>query len=552
MTDTAASPRALDAQLVAACASSDASGALRVRFFVSEGPSPDLTLLDEVGVGARCVSPSSCLVVECVLPDGSSVEFADVRAGETVADIKLRLKALSTPPDSHAAADDATGVAMQDDDLDKLFSEFKRSTAVAQTRANACDGCDDQAARAPPDVVAAATCPLDEPPPPPPPPLPLSPPPTVAAPAAATCQLQEEPQSLSPPPQPPAVSPPPAAPEAACSTARTWPDGKWQRGTWPEWHAAVLYLFAAVSAWPGSAHVAMLCTVVALVATVFGYVAFCTLVVVVMYARVIHEQRAREAADEVANQMRAEVRAAHRQIAATVAALARADECSTGDVRNRIDLGESDWLNTALATCWTGWLAGWLSGLLSAAVADGLRQRLPPGLDSIALLSLTFDTTPPPRVSSPRALRTSRRGAEQHDVTFALSLVGEVALLVRLAARVSLLRATVQLPVAFRASEADVTVTVSFMEDAPFVRRVRVSLQGQPRVTVSCRPFGALKLMDVTELPGVDGWVQGAVEHALRSTLVAPAGHEWDVLGWWRAEQQRKSDTRLARTSADV
>ena len=81
------------------------------------------------------------------------------------------------------------------------------------------------------------------------------------------------------------------------------------------------------------------------------------------------------------------------------------------------------------------------------------------------------------------------------------------------------------------------------------VRRVRVALLAPPRIDVSCRPFGALGGIDVADFPGVDQWVQSAVEGALRRLLVEPAGHVWDIEQWWVAEQERNAALLAAASS---
>jgi hypothetical protein len=626
MGDQAALP---DAHRVGASAS-PFQGAWRVRFFVSVSPEDGcvtLQHLDDVREAAKLDEPCACVDVECVLPDGSSVEFSAMPADDTVAHVKTRLHAGWTTPEAAAAApaeacaeraavaaepaaaddpappppvdyappppdddeqpamlpaeepflppQDAVTAALRpaepdDDELDSLFLEFKLATArgVPPPPAEQ-DG--EQAAA--PAVAAAAHC---------------------SAPAEAACALDppaaladapvtaEAEQSATPAPpaltersrsaeQAPAAvhaavsASPAAAPQrvegseltVASSSAKVVIAAVAAPAT-PRWLPAASDVLAAVSwactgagpvvgAWQPAAHLAALCTVVALLVTLCGYTAFCTLAVAVMYARVLHDTRAREEAQAQAAQMRAEVTAAHRQIAATVAALARADESCAGGVRNRGVDEDAEWWNAALAACWTGWLAAWLSSTLSAAVSDGLRQKSPPGLEDIALTSLAFDDTPP-RLSAPRMLQRSHNADADGELTltFGLSLLGEVALHLRLAARVSLLRANLSLPVVFRATEADVRVTLAFIQTPPYVRRVRVSLVAPPRIAVICRPFGALgALGDV----GVDLWVKGALEGALRRLLVEPNGHEWDVERWW-LEQKKREREREQRATA--
>ena len=229
--------------------------------------------------------------------------------------------------------------------------------------------------------------------------------------------------------------------------------------------------------------------------------------------------------------MRAEVHAAHRQITATVAALARADEASCGVMHNRVaDDGTTLWLNNAFAQCWTGWLSAWLSTTLAGAVSEGLRQRRPAGLDEWGLLSLELDDKPP-RLSAPHILRSAAVDAEQTMLAFGLSIEGEVALRMRLTASVSLLRAKITLPVTFSASAADITVALAFIRTPPYVRTARVSLLAIPRISAQ------VGSMSFTDIPGVDVAVQAALEGALRKMLVEPNGHEWDIETWWIAEQ---------------
>jgi hypothetical protein len=576
-----------DAEPSPACVGSFASlsseGSWRARFFVTraEGGAVLLQHLDDVLAPGPC-PPVAHVVVECVLPDGVSVEFAGVRADETTAHIKERLLSRATCDAEPGAPDEAPAAAGEpaapasaevpspppcaavadaadddEDDVDALFAQFKQLQKV-------------QAAPAPATPAPAATAGSSAP---------------VRLPKSGGAALEGAPddsQAAAPPAAPASVplqgldkgaaaavdestvTPCPrgrdestSAGAASPALAAAQPTGAHAAAQLPvsvaNALAAVSWACAgaqAVGSWQPAAHLAALCAAVALLATLCGYVAFSTLVVAVMYARVVHEQHAREAAQAQLVAMRTEVAAAHRQIAATVAALARADECSGGAVRTHaLDVEHSEWLNTALAACWTGWLAAWLSATLSSAVSDGLRQKCPPGLEDISLSSLSFDSAPP-RLTSPRALRSQHHDADgETTLAFTLSLVGDVGLLLRLAARVSLLRATVQLPIAFRASEADVNVALTFMQVPPYVRLVRVSLMAPPRIAVSCRPFGALKVVDVTDIPGVDAWVQGAVVNALRRILVEPAGHEWDILDWWIAEEgKRRAAERAVAT----
>jgi hypothetical protein len=537
---------------VGSFASLSGEGRWRARFFVAHADDGAVLLqhLDDVLAPGQC-PPDAAILVECVLPAGASVELADVRADETTAHIKTRLlsraagdaepgavheAAAAEPappapaellPPCAAAAAAAADEEDDEDDVDALFAQFKQlqkapaaPTALPVTppasSAPAPEGAsyDSQAAAPGLDCGAAAAlddgdgCSASAP---------------AALPPAAAVATPCTPASVQPACAPAAVQRPLSVADALAAVS---------------WACAGAQ---AVGSWQPAAHLAALCVAVALLATLCGYVAFATLMCCIMYARVVHEQHAREAAQAQLTVMRAEVAAAHRQIAATVAALARADECSGGAVRTRaLDAEHSEWLNTALAACWTGWLAAWLSAALSSAVSDGLRQKCPPGLEDISLTSLSFDSAPP-RLTSPRAVSALHNAADDEvTLSFAVSLVGDVGLLLRLAARVSLLRATVQLPIAFRASEADVNVRLTFIQVPPYVRLVRVSLMAPPRIAVSCRPFGALKVVDVTDIPGVDAWVQGAVVSALRRILVEPAGHEWDVLGWWVAEEEKR------------
>ena len=288
-----------------------------------------------------------------------------------------------------------------------------------------------------------------------------------------------------------------------------------------------------LGAWHPATHLAALVAVVAMLTSLVGYLPVCAVSVALLYARTHHELRARLLAQAEVQKMRAEVEAAHRQITATVAALARADEASCGVMNNRGGAEEDTtlWLNQAFAHCWTGWLNAWLSTTLAGAVSDGLKHRRPAGLDEWSLRSLTLEETPP-RLSAPHILRTAAAGnAEQTMLAFGMSIVGDVTLRMELTATVSLLRTKLTLPVTLRASAADVTVALAFIRSPPYVRTVRVSLLAPPRISAQ------LGGVNFTDLPGIDAAVQSVMDMALRKMLVEPNGHVWDIETWWEAEQ---------------
>ena len=349
----------------------------------------------------------------------------------------------------------------------------------------------------------------------------------TAEPAAANAH-HVQPASLAEPPSE-------TAPESVAKVAQ----GRGRLSTNASTAEALAKLSWALSglrllgAWHPATHVAALVAVVAMLTSLVGYLPICAAAVALLVSRVQHERHARILAQSEVQKMRAEVDAAHRQIAATVAALARADEASCGVMNNRGGAEEDTtlWLNQAFAHCWSGWLNAWLSSTLAAAVSDGLRQRRPAGLDEWNLCSLLLEDTPP-RLSAPHILRSgTSRSADETLLAFGMSIVGDVALRMQLTATVSLLRTKLTLPVTLRASAADVTVALAFIRSPPYVRTVRVSLLAPPRISAQ------LGGVNFTDIPGIDAAVQGVMDMALRKILVAPNGHTWDIETWWEAEQ---------------
>ena len=467
-----------DAQLVGDCAHAAPAGsrAWRARFFAAAASTAEaiqLSLLDDVAVGGSALPSDAQVDVECVLPSGLSVELA-VPATETIRAFKLRLHrvwSFTAPPagEGNLGKADADAPCRENGDAN---ADAPGSDSVA------CPG-DGGAAAA-----SKAAAPVA---------------PSVPAAQAEPCAAPAEPQ---------------AAWTAAADTL--------------SWALSGARL---VGAWHPSTHLAALVAAVSILTALIGFLPICAAAVAVLYSRVHHEQRARLVAQAEVERMRAEVHAAHRQITATVAALARADEASCGIMNGRAaDDGTTLWLNNAFAQCWTGWLSAWLSTTLAGAVSDGLRQRKPAGLDEWGLLSLELDDKPP-RLSAPHILRSAAVDAEQTMLAFGLSIEGEVALRMRLTASVSLLRAKITLPVTFSASAADITVALAFIRTPPYVRTVRVSLLAIPRISAQ---VGKLSF---TDIPGVDVAVQAALEGALRKMLVEPNGHVWDIETWWIAEQ---------------
>ena len=472
---------------VGACAHASGSGAWRTRVFAAspeDGSLLHLTLLDDVAADGITLPCDAQVCVECVLPSGRSLELA-VPATTTVADLKLRLR--DAWPKEERALDGAG------DDVDALFSEFlaKNSMRTAQSPA---------ACRFQPAALAQ---------------------PALAQPLA-------EP-SLE------------AAPENVVKVGQCSGGPTRQRSTsapTAEALATLSWAFSALrllGAWHPATNLAALVAAVAMVTSLVGYLPICATAVALLVARVHHERRARILAQAEVQKMRAEVEAAHRQIAATVAALARADEASCGVMNNRGGAEEDTtlWLNQAFAHCWSGWLNAWLSTTLAGAVSEGLRHRRPPPLDEWSLDSLTLEDTPP-RLSAPHILRSgASTSADETMLAFGMSIVGDVALRMQLAATVSLLRTKLTLPVTLRASAADVTVALAFIRSPPYVRTVRVSLLAPPRISAQ------LGGVNFTDIPGIDAAVQGVLDMALRKILVAPNGHTWDIATWWEAEQQK-------------
>ena len=473
-----------DTLLVGACAHSSGSGAWRTRVFAVspvDGAPLHLTLLDDVAADGVTLPCDAQVSVECVLPSGRSLELA-VPATTTVADLKMRLR--SAWPEGQGApggaGDQPDGAA---DDVDALYSEFLAVLSPLRTAAS---------------VRSSAA---------------LADPPSEAAPErdvkAAQCIGEATRQRST------------NAPTADAFATLSW----------------ALSALHLLGAWHPATHFAALVAVVAMVTSLVGYLPICAVSVALLVSRVRHERRARLLAQAEVQKMRAEVEAAHRQITATVAALARADEASCGVMNNRGGAEEDTtlWLNQAFAHCWSGWLNAWLSTTLAGAVSDGLKSKRPAGLDDWSLAALTLEDTPP-RLSAPHILRSgASRKADETMLAFGMSIVGDVTLRMQLTATVSLLRTKLTLPVTLRASAADVTVALAFIRSPPYVRTVRVSLLAPPRISAQ------LGGVNFTDIPGIDAAVQGVLDMALRKMLVAPNGHLWDIETWWEAEQLNKA-----------
>ena len=468
-----------DTLLVGACAHASGSGAWRTRVFASpKDGALCLALLDDVAADSVTLPCDAQVCVECVLPSGHSLELT-VQATATVAELKVRLR--SAWPEGEGAPDGAG-------DVDALYNEFLAATKEQASLSTASPAADARLVR---------------------------------------------PAALADPPSE-------AAPERDVKAAQGSVDATRQRSTNVTAEALATMSWALsglrlLGAWHPATHLAALVAVVAMVTSLVGYLPICAVSVAMLVARVQHERRARILAQAEVQKMRAEVEAAHRQITATVAALARADEASCGVMNNRGGVEEDTtlWLNQAFAHCWSGWLNAWLSTTLASAVSDGLKNKRPAGLDDWSLLELTLEDTPP-RLSAPHILRTgASRSADETMLAFGMSIVGDVALRMQLTATVSLLRTKLTLPVTLRASAADVTVALAFIRSPPYVRTVRVSLLAPPRISAQ------LGGVNFTDIPGIDAAVQGVLDMALRKMLVAPNGHLWDIETWWEAEQQK-------------
>ena len=50
----------------------------------------------------------------------------------------------------------------------------------------------------------------------------------------------------------------------------------------------------------------------------------------------------------------------------------------------------------------------------------------------------------------------------------------------------------------------------------------------------------------MVDLPGVDLWLQGALDDVLRRTLVEPRSFTWDVQGWWDGRKREEAATAAA------
>ena len=92
---------------------------------------------------------------------------------------------------------------------------------------------------------------------------------------------------------------------------------------------------------------------------------------------------------------------------------------------------------------------------------------------------------------------------------------------------------------------------LTFINTAPYVGNLRVSLADMPQTSLRISPEG-LGGLSLTDLPGVDAWLKGAVEGALVRTLVEPNSYLWEVDEWWATRNAEAAEEERGRVQAAV
>ena len=329
----------------------------------------------------------------------------------------------------------------------------------------------------------------------------------------------------------------------------------------------------AVAAWPPVAHLVLFATLAALFVQAMGFALWCALAVCVASARAMDAENRRIDAERRAVEWQREAgkardeadRASFAMAAAAAAASAassRDEEYFRGEVRSDcvrgersdphaqfllggvVSGGDTAWLSTSLAAAWSGFLRDWLSRLVFDAASDKLSAATPAALESAKPRAFAFGDAAPP-VDDVRVLR-SRRQTNGRVVLELGIRIGAIEGRLDLACALAAVGVPVNVDAAFRAESLDLRLGLVFSDRAPYVETTRVSLAEMPRTRVDLNPEG-LGGLSVTDLPGVDAWVQSAVEITLARTVLEPNAHEWDVRGWWERRGREAEEAEEAR-----
>ena len=344
-------------------------------------------------------------------------------------------------------------------------------------------------------------------------------------------------------------------------------------------HAALAAYAPTVAGWPPVAHLAMFVTVAALLVQAMGFALWCTLAVAVMYLRCVDAEERRCEAERAAAEHRRDAAKARdeadRASFALAAAAARAAAAAAmektgaegagvgrciglggggeGDPHAQFVLGgvvsggDAAWLNTSLAAAWAGFLRGWLSRLVHGTLSEALVANTPSILETMTLERFDLSDAPP-GLASARVLRSRRRadGSVMLELGVAADELGSSLVV---AGKVAGLGIPLHISVDFTAARIDLRLGLTFIDRPPYVGSLKVSLVDMPKTSLRISPEG-LGGLSLTDLPGVDAWLRGAVEGALVRTLVEPNAYLWDVAQWWDAGKERQVAEEKARVDA--
>lgn len=187
--------------------------------------------------------------------------------------------------------------------------------------------------------------------------------------------------------------------------------------------------------------------------------------------------------------------------------------------------------------------------LLDDTLGDTLTANKPSALDTVRLERFDLDDAPP-AVASARVLRSRRRADGSVMLELGLA-VDRLSSALTVTSKVATLGIPLNISMSFQATRLDLRLCLTFTDAAPYVGSLRFSLADMPETTMRIAPEG-LGGLNLTDLPGVDAWLKGAVEGALVRTLVEPNSYLWDVEQWWATGKARQAEEERTRVNDAV
>eukprot|EP00850_Spirogloea_muscicola_P003844 SM000016S01832 [mRNA] locus=s16:104651:108872:+ [translate_table: standard] len=188
--------------------------------------------------------------------------------------------------------------------------------------------------------------------------------------------------------------------------------------------------------------------------------------------------------------------------------------------RPMADTESAQWLNTMLERVWPIVLERFISEELLPSLAPWFFEKNRPWHVKKVLLKKLHMGSSPPYVAAARVY-----SCPQQDDHAVLELAGEFVASHDMSAIISSKARYVGMWTTFHVTnvhlEGKLRIGLKFVSGWPYISRARLSFAGAPYVSLMVRPLASHGI-DVSDLPGVAGWLDRLLATALETSLVEP------------------------------